>query len=131
MVAYVINEIVITEPERFQTYADQVPAIIAQYGGAYVVRGGQPERVDGPEPPHRLVVLRFESREGRPRLARPRRSTRRSCRSARRPPPAASISWTATRAEPLAGPQALTAACGRALSGLRKGRSPDAGAAAS
>jgi len=63
MVAYVINEIVITEPERFQTYADQVPAILAQYGGEYVVRGGAPERVDGAEPPDRLVVLRFASRE--------------------------------------------------------------------
>jgi len=63
MAAYVINEIVITEPERFQTYADQVPAILKQYGGEYVVRGGAPERVDGPEPPHRLVVLTFESRE--------------------------------------------------------------------
>lgn len=63
MVAYVINEIVITEPDRFQTYADQVPGILAKYGGEYVVRGGAPERVDGPEPPHRLVVLRFESRE--------------------------------------------------------------------
>lgn len=63
MPAYVINEIVVTEPDRFQTYADQVPAIIAKYGGAYVVRGGAPERVDGPEPPHRLVVLRFESRQ--------------------------------------------------------------------
>jgi uncharacterized protein (DUF1330 family) len=63
MAAYVINEIVVTEPQRFQTYADQVPAILAKYGGAYVVRGGAPERVDGPEPPERLVVLRFESRE--------------------------------------------------------------------
>ncbi|WP_430423084.1 DUF1330 domain-containing protein [Phenylobacterium sp.] len=63
MVAYVINEIVVTEPERFLTYSSQVPAILAQYGGAYVVRGGAPERVDGPEPPERLVVLRFESRE--------------------------------------------------------------------
>lgn len=63
MAAYVINEIVVSEPERFQTYADQVPAILAKYGGAYVIRGGAPERVDGPEPPHKLVVLRFESRE--------------------------------------------------------------------
>ena len=63
MVAYVVNEIVVTEPARFQTYADQVPAILAKYGGKYVVRGGAPERVDGPEPPHRLVVLRFPSRE--------------------------------------------------------------------
>jgi uncharacterized protein (DUF1330 family) len=63
MTAYVINEIVVTDRERFQAYADQVPAILAAYGGEYVVRGGAPERVDGPEPPHRLVVLRFESRE--------------------------------------------------------------------
>jgi uncharacterized protein (DUF1330 family) len=62
MVAYVVNEIVVTEPERFLTYSQQVPAILAQYGGEYVVRGGAPERVDGPEPPERLVVLRFESR---------------------------------------------------------------------
>lgn len=63
MAAYVINEIVVTDPERFVTYSSQVPAILAKYGGAYVVRGGAPARVDGPEPPERLVVLRFESRE--------------------------------------------------------------------
>jgi uncharacterized protein (DUF1330 family) len=63
MAAYVINEIVVSEPERFQTYAAQVPAILAKYGGEYVVRGGAPERVDGPPPPQRLVVLRFASRE--------------------------------------------------------------------
>ena len=33
MPTYVINEIVITEPDRFQTYADQVPAILKAYGG--------------------------------------------------------------------------------------------------
>jgi uncharacterized protein (DUF1330 family) len=63
MAAYVINEIAVTDPERFVTYSSQVPAILAQYGGEYVVRGGAPSRVDGPEPPERLVVLRFESRE--------------------------------------------------------------------
>lgn len=63
MSVYVINEIVVTDPERFQTYADQVPAILRQYGGEYVIRGGSPARVDGPEPPDKLVVLRFESRE--------------------------------------------------------------------
>lgn len=63
MSAYVINEIVVTEPERFETYADQVPAIIRKYGGEYVIRGGAPESVDGPPPPERLVVLRFESRD--------------------------------------------------------------------
>lgn len=33
MPAYVINEIVITDPERFQTYADQVSAILEACGG--------------------------------------------------------------------------------------------------
>ena len=63
MAAYVINEIVVTDAERFQTYAQQVPAILARYGGEYVIRGGAPETVDGPPPPERLVVLRFPSRE--------------------------------------------------------------------
>ena len=63
MPAHVINDIVITESGRFQTYADQVPAILKIYGGEYVIRGGAPELVDGPEPPHRLVVLRFATRE--------------------------------------------------------------------
>ncbi|MBJ7409511.1 MAG: DUF1330 domain-containing protein [Phenylobacterium sp.] len=63
MAAYVVNEIVVTEPVRFQTYADQVPAILAKYGGQYVIRGGAPERVDGSPPPDKLVVLRFENRE--------------------------------------------------------------------
>ena len=63
MVAYVVNEIVVTDPERFVTYSSQVPAILAKYGGEYVVRGGDPERVDGPAPPHKLVILRFEGRE--------------------------------------------------------------------
>ena len=63
MAAYLINEIVVTDPETFRTYADQVPAMLQRYGGEYVVRGGAPERVDGPEPPNRLVVLRFKDRE--------------------------------------------------------------------
>lgn len=63
MVAYVINEITVTDLDRFVTYSSQVPAILAQYGGEYVVRGGAPAHVDGEAPPERLVVLRFESRE--------------------------------------------------------------------
>ena len=63
MTAYVINEIAVTDPDRFQTYADQVPAILKAYGGEYVVRGGAPQRVDGPAPPERLVVLRFADRD--------------------------------------------------------------------
>jgi uncharacterized protein (DUF1330 family) len=61
--AYVINEITVTDPEKFQTYASQVPATLAPFGGEYVVRGGAPEAVSGAAPPQRLVVLRFPNRE--------------------------------------------------------------------
>lgn len=63
MTCYVINEISVTDEARFQTYADQVPAILKAHGGEYVVRGGAPVSIDGPPPPDRLVILRFATRE--------------------------------------------------------------------
>jgi uncharacterized protein (DUF1330 family) len=63
MIACVVNEIVVTEPVWFQTYADQVPAILTKYRGEYVVRCGAPERMDRPEPPQRLVAPRFPIRD--------------------------------------------------------------------
>lgn len=62
MTAYVVNEITITDPDRFLTYSREVPAILAKYGGAYVVRGGDPAAIDGPQPPERVVILRFPDR---------------------------------------------------------------------
>jgi uncharacterized protein (DUF1330 family) len=40
-----------------------VPAVIAQYGGRYLVRGGQVETVEGEWHVPRLVVLEFPSME--------------------------------------------------------------------
>ena len=61
MTAYIINEIWVSDPEVFQTYAVQVPPIIEQYGGRYVVRGGPVHMVDGDRQPDRVVVLEFPS----------------------------------------------------------------------
>ncbi|WP_293451299.1 DUF1330 domain-containing protein [Phenylobacterium sp.] len=61
--AYVVNEINVTDAAKFGTYVAQVPATFAPFGGEYVIRGGAPEAVHGGEPPQRLVVLKFPSRE--------------------------------------------------------------------
>ena len=59
MPAYLIANIDITDPDLFATYRAQVPAVIAQYGGKYAVRGGAVETVEGTSPFQRLIVLEF------------------------------------------------------------------------
>ena len=59
MAAYLIGSLEITDPTGFAEYARQVPAVIAQYGGRYVVRGGAAEMIEGDGPLHRQVVLEF------------------------------------------------------------------------
>ena len=61
MAAYVVNEIWVTEAERFQTYAVQVPPTLAAFGGRYLARSGATHAVEG-EPPGRIVILEFADR---------------------------------------------------------------------
>jgi uncharacterized protein (DUF1330 family) len=62
MSAYVIFTISITNPQRYADYAKHTPRIIAQYGGKMLVRGGEPEAIEGTLPAQRCVVLEFEDR---------------------------------------------------------------------
>jgi uncharacterized protein (DUF1330 family) len=61
MAAYVVNEIVVTDPDLFQTYVVQAPPTIAAFGGRYIVRSGASQAIEGP-PPGRLVILEFPDR---------------------------------------------------------------------
>ena len=63
MAAYVIAQIEVTDPEAFEAYRQQVPSVIEQYGGEYVVRGGAMEVLEGDWPRPRVVVLKFPSME--------------------------------------------------------------------
>lgn len=63
MAAYLIAQVNVTDPETFATYGSQVPAVIAQYGGRYLVRGGATQAVEGSWTPARLVVVEFPSME--------------------------------------------------------------------
>lgn len=63
MAAYLIAQVNVTDPESFAQYSSQVPGVIAQYGGRYLVRGGATEAVEGSWAPARLVVVEFPSME--------------------------------------------------------------------
>jgi len=58
---YLIANITVTDPDRFEAYREAVPPLIAAHGGRYIVRGGKTEAVEGTDPYRRLVVLEFPS----------------------------------------------------------------------
>lgn len=63
MTAYVINQIRITDPDAYMTYARAALPTITQYGGEILVRGGAPESLAGPGDVDRVVLIRFRDRD--------------------------------------------------------------------
>ncbi len=63
MAVYMILAVEVTDPEMFADYAKQAPATVAQYGGRYLVRGGQVMPLTGDWNPERVVVIEFPSME--------------------------------------------------------------------
>ena len=63
MPAYVIANIQVNDPVRYEDYRRLVPPTIEKYGGRFVVRGGAVEALEGDWRPGRLVVLEFPSVE--------------------------------------------------------------------
>jgi uncharacterized protein (DUF1330 family) len=61
MSAYVIAEIEVADPAAYEEYRKQVPAVIAKYGGKFLVRGGKVEPREGGWTPKRIVVVEFPS----------------------------------------------------------------------
>jgi len=59
MPGYLIANVKVTDPEGFERYRAGVPAVIAQYGGRYAVRGGTMEKLENAEGFNRMVVLEF------------------------------------------------------------------------
>ena len=63
MKSYLIANITVTDPGRYAAYQEQVPAVLAQYGGRYLVRAGTLQTLEGALPLDRLVVIEFDSAE--------------------------------------------------------------------
>ncbi len=61
MLAYVIANVEVLDPEGYEEYRRQVPATIAAYGGRYLARGGATEVLEGTWSPKRCVLLEFPS----------------------------------------------------------------------
>jgi uncharacterized protein (DUF1330 family) len=64
MTAYVISEVEILDEAQGQRYRELAGASITRYGGRYIVRGANPEVLEGDWPANqRVVVVEFPSME--------------------------------------------------------------------
>jgi uncharacterized protein (DUF1330 family) len=63
MSAYIIVEVEVKDPIKYEDYKKLTPATLAVYGGKFIVRGGKGELLEGDKQPERIVILEFESVE--------------------------------------------------------------------
>ena len=63
MVAYVIADVDVTDPARYDEYRKLTPGAIAPYGGRFVVRGGETIALEGGWAPRRIVMIEFPTLE--------------------------------------------------------------------
>lgn len=62
MTAYLVLDFAVHDLRGFMPYVEAIPAFIAKHGGRYVVRGVEPEVMEGDWAPERMVILEFPSR---------------------------------------------------------------------
>jgi uncharacterized protein (DUF1330 family) len=60
---YVLADVGEASGEEIETYRSRVPASVERFGGRFIVRGGESERVEGNREPQRTVVIEFPSLE--------------------------------------------------------------------
>ena len=63
MAAYWVARSRIIDPVAYKRYTDRIPAIMKQYGGKVLARGGRYQIMEGPDTFHRFVVIEFPTLE--------------------------------------------------------------------
>ncbi len=63
MAAYIVVEVEVNDPVRYEDYKKMVPPSLGRFGGRFLVRGGETETLEGDWTPKRLVILEFPSVE--------------------------------------------------------------------
>jgi uncharacterized protein (DUF1330 family) len=63
MPAYWVARAKVNDPVEYKKYADQVPGILAKYGGKVLARGGRCQIMEGPQKFQRYVVIEFPTFE--------------------------------------------------------------------
>jgi len=61
MAAYLIARVDVTDWDRYREYMRHTPRVIAQFGGHFIVRGGEMITVEGQPETRRVVVIEFPS----------------------------------------------------------------------
>ena len=61
--AYLIVDMAMSDPGRYREYMAKAQALVKEYGGEYLVRGGRHETIEGDWSASRVVLLRFPSYE--------------------------------------------------------------------
>jgi len=61
--AYWMARVKVNDPVGYKRYTDQVPEILAKYGGKVLARGGRFEILEGTDKFHRFVIVEFPSFE--------------------------------------------------------------------
>ena len=63
MNGYLLLDLTINDFSIFKEYIEKIPEFIKKHGGRYVVKGMEPEVMEGDWCPERVVVLEFPSTE--------------------------------------------------------------------
>jgi uncharacterized protein (DUF1330 family) len=59
MAAYIIVNVTINDPSRYDEYKQLATPTVEAYGGRFIVRGGATDVLEGEWQPGRVVVLEF------------------------------------------------------------------------
>ncbi|MGI9506746.1 MAG: DUF1330 domain-containing protein [Geminicoccaceae bacterium] len=62
MAAYMLAQLKVHDPDGFARYREKVSPLVEQFGGRYLVRGGELTPVEGEPPAPRIVVIEFADR---------------------------------------------------------------------
>ena len=60
---YLIGQMTITDPKKYQKYASEIESIIKNFGGRYLIRYGDQIIAEGKPQGNRDVVVEFDSIE--------------------------------------------------------------------
>ena len=63
MAAYLIVQVEVHDPVRYEAYKKMVPPSLEKYGGRFLVRGGRTHTLEGAWAPKRFVMVEFPTVE--------------------------------------------------------------------
>lgn len=59
MPAYWVVWVDVNDPKAFAEYGKRSPAVLKEFGGRHIVRGGESQTFEGPEDGRKLVIAEF------------------------------------------------------------------------